>query len=173
MPNIFQIQDGFANSIHDSASNVNTTFKNIFETQQFIRWFGDWQNYPEKASKVVDENGIPLIVYHGSDITDITIFKTTNENGTGGLYLSTNRKVAEAFAGKNGKVYESYVNLRRPLIIDADGAYYDSIPTPSEMVGSSYALGKASAFSMTLASRKQIDKLTPLCYNLFDVSVDC
>ena len=32
----------------------------------FQNWFGDWENDPANASKVVDENGEPLVVYHGT-----------------------------------------------------------------------------------------------------------
>ena len=35
-------------------------------TPNFKQWFGDWQNDPENASKIVDENGEPLVVYHGT-----------------------------------------------------------------------------------------------------------
>ena len=33
-------------------------------TGNFKKWFGDWENNPEEASKVVDANGEPLVVYH-------------------------------------------------------------------------------------------------------------
>ena len=36
-------------------------------TSRFKKWFGDWENDAEKASKVVDENGEPLVMYHGSN----------------------------------------------------------------------------------------------------------
>lgn len=35
-------------------------------TKEFKDWFGDWQNDPKNASKVVDENGEPLVVYHNT-----------------------------------------------------------------------------------------------------------
>jgi len=35
-------------------------------TKAFKDWFGDWINNPQNASKVVDENSEPLVVYHGS-----------------------------------------------------------------------------------------------------------
>jgi hypothetical protein len=38
----------------------------LVRTPQFKAWFGDWENDPENASKVVDENGEPLVVYHGT-----------------------------------------------------------------------------------------------------------
>lgn len=36
------------------------------QSQQFKRWFGDWQNHPESANKVVNEDGTPKVVYHGT-----------------------------------------------------------------------------------------------------------
>ena len=62
------LNDGFIKSITDSDSNVkkkhpDITYTKQFkdcaddkEKQQFKRWFGN--------SKVVDENGKPLVVYH-------------------------------------------------------------------------------------------------------------
>ena len=42
-------------------------------TKAFKEWFGDWENDPENASKVIDENGEPLVVYHGT-LGEFTIF---------------------------------------------------------------------------------------------------
>lgn len=36
--------------------NVNKKINKITQSKQFIRWFGDWQNSPAKASKAVDSN---------------------------------------------------------------------------------------------------------------------
>lgn len=36
-------------------------------TKAFIKWFGDWINDPKNASKIVDENGEPRVVYHGTN----------------------------------------------------------------------------------------------------------
>ena len=44
-------------------------------TKAFKDWFGDWENDPENASKVVDENGEPLVVYHSTN----KIFNTYKE----------------------------------------------------------------------------------------------
>lgn len=35
-------------------------------TKAFKDWFGDWENNPSEASKVVDKNGEPLVVYHNT-----------------------------------------------------------------------------------------------------------
>ncbi len=42
-------------------------------TVAFKNWFGDWEHDPENASKVVDENGEPRVVYHGT-YGDFTVF---------------------------------------------------------------------------------------------------
>lgn len=34
-------------------------------TPEFKRWFGDWEAAPDQASKVVDDQGEPLVVYRG------------------------------------------------------------------------------------------------------------
>lgn len=36
-------------------------------TKFFKDWFGDWENDAANASKVVDENGEPMVVYHGTN----------------------------------------------------------------------------------------------------------
>ena len=38
----------------------------LVRTNNFKNWFGDWVNDPDNASKVVDENGEPRVVYHGT-----------------------------------------------------------------------------------------------------------
>ena len=43
-------------------------------TKVFKEWFGDWENNPSEASKVVDENGEPLVVYHNTN-SKFTIFE--------------------------------------------------------------------------------------------------
>ena len=37
-------------------SKINMSVQNVTESQQFKRWFGDWQNHPESASKVVNKD---------------------------------------------------------------------------------------------------------------------
>ncbi len=44
--------------------------KNLYEyvrTDEFKKWFGDWENNPNSASKVIDENGEPMLVFHGTE----------------------------------------------------------------------------------------------------------
>ena len=43
-------------------------------TKAFKDWFGNWENDPANASKVVDENGEPMVVYHGTPHAGFTVF---------------------------------------------------------------------------------------------------
>jgi len=44
-------------------SNLTPEQYKLVRTKAFKDWFGDWENDPANASKVVDENGEPLVVY--------------------------------------------------------------------------------------------------------------
>lgn len=46
----------------------------LVRTPSFKAWFGDWEHDPGHASKVVDENGEPLMVFHGSRTAGFTVF---------------------------------------------------------------------------------------------------
>lgn len=51
------------------------------DTDQFKRWFGDWKANPSGASKVVNADGTPMVVYHQTD-GEFTVFDVTH-NGAG------------------------------------------------------------------------------------------
>lgn len=55
-------------------------FKSLTYTNSFIKWFGDWVNDPQNASKVVDENGEPLLVYHHTNDKTLGEFSTEFNN---------------------------------------------------------------------------------------------
>lgn len=71
-----EMQDILANAKRDSEGHLlapNGKKSNLTErqyaqvrTKAFKDWFGDWENNPSEASKVVDENGEPLVVYHNT-----------------------------------------------------------------------------------------------------------
>src|SRR5690625_2919061 len=61
------IADGtFMKAPNGKDTNLNERQWLQVRTEAFIAWFGDWINDPQNASKVVDENGEPLVVYHGT-----------------------------------------------------------------------------------------------------------
>ncbi len=58
--------DSSGDSIRKSSRNVNSVSDQT-ETENFKKWFGDWEKNPTKASKVVNEDGTPKVVYHGTN----------------------------------------------------------------------------------------------------------
>lgn len=56
----------YLNEQENVESNLPKNLYDYVRTDSFKKWFGDWENNPNTASKVVDENGEPLIVWHGT-----------------------------------------------------------------------------------------------------------
>jgi hypothetical protein len=82
------------------------------DTPAFKNWFGD--------SKVVDENGSPLVVYHGTG-ANFQEFNTTKEGQFGkGAYFSNQPSYASGFAkfGKEPNVIPVYLSLKNPFVIE-------------------------------------------------------
>lgn len=99
-------------------------------SKSFKEWFGDWQSEDKtNVSKVVDENGEPLIVYHGTRTSD-GIEKegfSSNMSGKGNrganqgyFYFSNNYENAEYTGVKNEEI--------EPLI-DLITSVYDMFDT--------------------------------------------
>ena len=125
------IPTGFVHNIAEAGINV----KPQTETFQFKKYFGDWQDHPKKASKVVDDEGKPLIVYNGgkSEISIFDIEQTgkSNEFAKVGFWFSDEKSLADSFAknwynqtwnGKEyvpGDVYAVYLNIRNPKIYES------------------------------------------------------
>lgn len=86
-------------------------------TKEFKDWFGDWENDPKNASKVVDENGEPLVVYHNTPFEFNGIFDmehksriipwTSEPFGHVGTQETANKIKGTQFA--------LFLNIRNPL----------------------------------------------------------
>ena len=95
-------------------SKVNMSVQNVTESQQFKRWFGDWQNHPERASKVVNADGTPKVMYRGGNET-FNIFdrkksKYSNLYGRGFYFTDS-----ESHARQYGDVRAYYLDVKHPL----------------------------------------------------------
>ena len=83
-------------------------------TPEFKKWFGDWENDAANASQVLDENGEPKVVYHGT-ATEFNEFKQGHGLLGDGIYLTDSFDIADVYAnvrGKNGFVIPLFVNIR-------------------------------------------------------------
>ena len=105
--------DGFIARVTDKGSNVNMRIASTTESQQFKRWFGDWQKHPRDASKVVNEDGTPKVVYHGTNAR-FNVF----ESKSGAFWFSKYEDYAEAMMEERGggEVKTVHLNMRNPYI---------------------------------------------------------
>lgn len=106
--------DGFYHSIRESNSPVKPKFNDVTETQQFKRWFGDWQKHPNNASKVVNPDGTPKVMYHGTT-SSFTAFDKKKAKSSGfygrGFYFTE----SEGHAGHYGNAMAVYLDIKNPL----------------------------------------------------------
>lgn len=73
-------------------TNLNERQWVLVRTSNFKRWFGDWEGLaqqisggrinPDTVSKVVDANGEPLVVYHGTTRAGFSVFHARSHFGT-------------------------------------------------------------------------------------------
>jgi hypothetical protein len=113
-------------------SNLDKTQYKLVRTQEFKNWFGDWENNPENASKVIDENGEPKVLYRGFPKRknlgytfkyNVNLFGAKGVGGRQtnkfGFYFTDSKKVAESYADNltetdKEQVIQSYfLNIRK------------------------------------------------------------
>jgi len=85
-------------------------------TDSFKKWFGDWENAPEEASKVVDKNGEPLAVSHSThNVFDEFIYKQKIDAGWlgAGFYFFGDRSLDGQYGSH---VMECFLNIREPYV---------------------------------------------------------
>lgn len=103
--------------IRHISSNVNRKIDTVLKSRQFIRWFGDWQNSPETASKVVNDDGTPRVMYHQTGAR-FTVFNTDNEvagkfdsDTPVGMFFKSTEKDIGVSGNKQMKVYLNARNV--------------------------------------------------------------
>lgn len=129
-------------SISPKTENVNKKFSlkdttnesdSQTKSEAFKEWFGDWENEPESASKVVNEDGTPKVVYHGTG-NEFFCFrqKKQGENyrqGKGGFFFTSHKRTAENYAklatddGGTARVVEAYLSIKKPYTVYANAIY--------------------------------------------------
>jgi hypothetical protein len=96
---------------------IKTTLKEYLKesielNNNFKKWFNN--------SKVVDTNGNPLVVYHGSEF-DFNEF-------LGDCYFTDDYYIADGYASGE-YVYEVYLSMKNPLVLDCDSRKWNDIDT--------------------------------------------
>ena len=81
-------------------SNGDRIAQSAEALRNFYKWFGD--------SKVVDEQGRPLVVYHGTNAEFDTFDK--NKAFDGAFYFSSNKEFAKGY----GNIMPTYLSIKNP-----------------------------------------------------------
>lgn len=151
------IENAIANGTYMKApngkpSNLNNRQWVQVRTKAFKEWFGDWENNPENASKVVDENGEPMVVYHGTfnefntfeknRLGENTDFNASDEN------FAKTAHIGFWFNDKKIDFYKyhkaAFLNMKEPLeysslaSLSEDLSNYNQAETFVEDISSSY-----------------------------------
>lgn len=128
---------------NDKPTNLTKKQWAMVRTQNFKKWFGDWENEPKNASKIVDENGEPRVMYHGSSWRPLqeedgnAVFKMQDGAlGEGAYFTSSfpeaadyvrdkldNWDMSEDEIDEGGYVTEVFLNIRDDKQILRDNAY--------------------------------------------------
>lgn len=98
-------------------------------TENFKKWFGDWENKPTNASKVVDAEGKPLVVYHGtpnkfSEFNKHYSRRTDDGYFGDGFYFSPDPQEAKEY-GNN--IVNAYLKIEKPFRVPDAGTFHPSI----------------------------------------------
>jgi len=93
-------------------SRLNAIQYKLVRTPAFKKWFGDWENDPDNASKVVDENGEPLLCYRGQKNKRTQDEK--RKSNTYGIYYSANKDSVSIYGNL---ITISFINLKNPIIL--------------------------------------------------------
>ena len=146
------------NSIRKSSRNVNS-LSDQTETENFKKWFGDWQNDPTRASKVVNEDGTPKVLYHQT-AEDFTIFEPRHQ-GAGtrdsdtpfGIFM----KSSDKNIGLNGeKQMALYAKIVNPLtVVDRADLIYQL-----KMISPEYVKAADELHELNDAYQKKYDDAT-------------
>lgn len=152
------VADAKANGTYMTAPNGEKTKLDAEQwatvrTTNFKNWFGDWENNPDNASKVVDENGEPMVVWHGRSAEFNTFEKKEgvrfimgleDKVKSEGFFFSPDKGLAEEFAsnssrhrGGKANVVPCFLNIRKPM--DLTGEDYDRIY--EDVTGWEYMVG--------------------------------
>lgn len=120
----------------ENSQQLDSELKNFIQTEKFKKWFGDWEKDPQNASKIIDQDGKPLIVYIGAP-ANIKQFFSEKRVRTGddeiGYYSTKNYKNAKFYAQtiqdpttdekSPSSIYYVFLNVRRPLVADTQNKF--------------------------------------------------
>lgn len=94
----------------------------------FREWFGDWTAEDKTdVSKVVDENGEPLVVYHQSTASGFSVFNLNESNkskdrlNSYSFHFGTKLAAEQVeILGQKGDLFQVFLNIKNPINLPDD-----------------------------------------------------
>ena len=123
-------------------------------TPEFKEWFGDWENDPTNASKVVDENGEPMVVYHGTSVSSRRFFKFKDGAPN---WFTPSEYYAKAFTFDEDipVIYPSFIKVKKVLRL----GYIDGDVTSGKVRSLSLDTGISESSIRYIGSKERADKV--------------
>lgn len=117
----------FMKAPNGKPTNLNEQQWLQVRTKAFKDWFGDWENDAKNSSKVVDENGEPLVVYHFTDESTLNNFANDRE-----AYFTSDESgefIFEPYKNNRKNRIACFLNIKSP--VGSDNAYFRDYNTGS------------------------------------------
>ena len=127
-----RVRDSLGNLVapNGNPSRLNGRLWGVVRTPAFKAWFGDWENDPYNASKVVDENGEPLYIGHLSRVPDAMDFFDTTVSDGGTHFGGVNDFLHYVEIGGAKQGFSGFLNIRHPFrAVDRGNFGADSLVT--------------------------------------------
>ena len=123
-------------------------------TPEFKEWFGDWENDPTNASKVVDENGEPMVVYHGTSVSSRRFFKFKDGAPN---WFTPSEYYAKAFTFDEDipVMYPSFIKIKKLLYL----GYIDGDVISGKIRSLSLDTGISESSIRYIVSKERADKV--------------
>lgn len=142
-------------------SNGDLIYPTVQGIVNFYKWFGN--------SKVVDSQGRPLVVYHGSETKELfDVFNNGQGRAGSPLYVGSywftdNYEMAQSYANvyerdyvtgyesdkiiDKNPIYSGYLKIVKPHVVDFEGANWDG-----------EAIGKVSLYQIVFGEKQLVRK---------------
>ena len=123
-------------------------------TPEFKEWFGDWENDPANASKVVDENGEPMVVYHGTSVSSRRFFKFKDGAPN---WFTPSEYYAKAFTFDEDipVMYPSFIKIKKLIYL----GYIDGDVISGKIRSLSLDTGISESSIRYIVSKERADKV--------------
>ena len=163
-------------------SNLTAEQYKLVRTPAFKKWFGDFENDPENASKVVDVNGEPLVVYRGfnkkSDKGNVfkfgvNRFKHNRLANRFGHYFTNSKEVAKEYAEQGEKSTDDdliikpyFLNIKKLLNITKSNPKFPSFEQWIRVKPSGFLYSKSD-----IVDKLKLREIPIHSYLFYDVKV--